>query len=122
MNRSLPGSPPFSHTSGRTGLKLITWDIDRGKRPNVIIGPWRFRTRANAGQRLTTPERHEHGGTDTGTVSVPTGDTYWNRTMKLHIYKNEIVRKNVRYKKRPFMLPAFNRVKRDFPQIFRNLY
>lgn len=89
---SEPGKAPSDHT----GLlrKLIFFSYDRS-RQSVVIGPARFnRAIGNA------PEALEHGGE---TDMVTNGK-----------------RRRVRIQARPFMGPAFEQVREQLPQLWRD--
>ena len=101
-----PGSPPNSHTGLLRNFIFFSWD--EAKR-SVVIGP----TKLNA-KNSRAPELLEHGGTDqrkakTIYVKVPSG------TRKVDIPARQVV-----YRARPFMQPAFDKNLPTVPDMWAN--
>jgi len=95
---SSPGDPPKARSASSPIRKLIFFAYDPFRK-GVVIGPLIFR---QAKERLTAP-RLEYGGTHR-IVNRRTG-----------------ARRVVRYKPRPFMVPAFEQVIRKHRHIFKDI-
>jgi len=95
---SSPGDPPKARSASSPIRKLIFFAYDPFKK-GVVIGPLIFR---QAKEKLTAP-RLEYGGTHR-IVSKRTGK-----------------RRVVRYKPRPFMVPAFEQVTMKHRNLFKGI-
>ena len=108
-----PGKPPRVRTTSET--QTLRNILFQSKGDSVIIGPVKIRSSS----RKPVPELHEKGGsTKIRVVKVKTGfkgkKTEWRSSKKGKMMK-------IRFKKRPFMKPAFNFMIKKMPKKFKGI-
>lgn len=130
-NASKPGTPPHAHKPGtRRWFRMIQFGYYQG---GVIVGSVYFANKGNT--NLTVPEAQEHGGRKIIRFRVPSNKmTKTNRrarsveerrriteAAKRGEFKTRTKSMTGRYRKRPFMVPALQKVKNKNSQLFRGL-
>ena len=103
---SAPGSPPSSHVGRLKRGILFSYDPDA---QSVIIGPRIDNASRGSGGSKLVPQLLEEGGTGTIRTRVRKNDG-----------SREIKRVSVTIKKRPFMGPALEAEKKNFPKLWAN--
>jgi len=105
------GSPPFSHTSGKTfGLKTIAFSYD-ARTDGVIVGPV-----GGDRSKNSVPNVLEFGGTVTNTV--PAFAHAKKRSLGVASGRKYKYRKRIA--KRPYMAPAMATFQSSYPKLWRD--
>tara|TARA_R100000808_G_C2153695_1_gene164193 strand:+ start:2953 stop:3504 length:552 start_codon:yes stop_codon:yes gene_type:complete len=121
------GTPPRSRSKGDP-LKLI-FSVPNKATGSVVVGPIGFGSKDNR----AVPGIHEHGKAVTTRVreskKVPRSKDSTRKQRKAYrskVLSGEVVstktvrflRKRIKYRKRPFMRPAFEKIKPQIPKMF----
>lgn len=121
--KSKPGQSPFTHVpSNALGLKRLTFDVDK-KTMSVIVGPWWLNTPGKRHNNYIVPEMLEFGGSGRMRVEqekVPF-EWEWDPILRRAVPKWESVIKPVRIARRPYMRPALEVAKEQYPELFKGL-
>lgn len=113
---SKPGKPPRSRGSGDPLRKIFSVTTSLGTR--TIVGPVGFTAKGKGGDTTTVPELHEKGGrARRGILKTITGGEKRGKGRKR---RTKFVFQTVRYRKRPFMVPALEKTAPKFPALWRN--